>query len=117
MTKKKQRLTKEELRAMKAYQYCMKVFDEMEVNKATDRHRQEATEITDTTISDDLDYKTCNILLKLNCLTPEENTAIQEALQAYEEGIVDEEEYELIDKMITDSDLNNLEQIFKNKKK
>ena len=117
MAKKKQKLTKDDVKRMQAIQYCAKVFDEMESNKATDRHRQEATALAVATISDDLDYKTCSILLKLNCLTPQENALIQDALQAYDEGKVDEAEYELVDKMITDTDLNKLEQMFKNKKK
>lgn len=114
---KKQKLTREDVKRIQAVQYCNKVFERMESNKATDRHRKEATAITANVISDDLDYKTCSILLKLNCLTPEENIVIQEALQAYEAGKVEEEEYELIDKMITDTDLNKIEQMFKNKKK
>lgn len=113
VAKKKQKLTKDDIKKLQAMQYCEGAFERMESNKATDRHRQEATALTTDTISDDLDYKTCSILLRLNCLTPEENALIQDALQAYDEGKVDEAEYELIDKMITDSDLTKLEQMFK----
>ena len=48
-------------------------------------------------------------------LTPEENKVIKDALLLYEKnGKVAEDDFELIDKMITESDLNKLENMFKN---
>lgn len=117
MAKKKQKLTREDVKRLKAVHYCEGAFDRMESNKVTDNYRQEATASTTVTINNEQEYKTYSILLRLNCLTPQENIAIQDALQAYDEGKVEEEEYELVDKMITDTDLNKLEQMFKNKKK
>lgn len=87
----------------------------MEANKATDSHRQEANKITSIVISDDHDYMIYSKLLELNCLTPEENKVIKDALLLYEKnGKVAEDDFELIDKMITESDLNKLENMFKN---
>lgn len=117
MAKKKQKLTREDVKRLKAVQYCEGAFDRMESNKATDNYRQEATASTTVTISNDMEYRTYTTLLRLNCLTPQENIAIQDALQAYDEGKVEEEEYELVDKMITDTDLSKLEEIFKGNNK
>ena len=74
-----------------------------------------AAKITAIIINDDHDYMVYNKLLELDCLTPEENKVIQDALLLYEKnGKVAEDDFELIDKMITESDLNKLENMFKN---
>ena len=115
MKEQKQKLTKKDIKQIKDLQYCMEVFERMEANKATDSHRQEANKITSIVINDDHDYQIYSKLLELDCLTPEENTIIKDALLLYEKnGKVAEDDFELIDKMITESDLNKLENMFKN---
>ena len=115
MKDQKQKLTKKDIKQIQAMQYCTGVFERMEVNKATDSHRQEANKITAIAINDDHDYMVYSKLLELDCLTPEENKVIKDALSLYEKnGKVAEDDFELIDKMITESDLNKLENMFKN---
>ena len=115
MEKQKQKLTKKDIKQIKDMQYCIVVFERMEANKATDSHRQEANKVTSIVINDDHDYMVYSKLLELDCLTPEENKVIQDALSLYEKnGKVAEDDFELIDKMITESDLNQLENMFKN---
>ena len=115
MKEQKQKLTKKDIKQIKDMQYCVVVFERMEANKATDSHRQEANKITSIVINDDHDYQIYSKLLELDCLTPEENKVIQDALSLYEKnGKVAEDDFELIDKMITESDLNKLENMFKN---
>ena len=115
MKEQKQKLTKKDIKQIKDLQYCIGVFERMAANKATDSHRQEANKITSIVINDDHDYMIYSKLLELNCLTPEENKVIKDALLLYEKnGKVAEDDFELIDKLITESDLNKLENMFKN---
>ena len=115
MEKQKQKLTKKDIKQIQAMQQCIGVFERMEANKATDSHRQEANKITSIVINDDHDYMVYSKLLELDCLTPEENKVIKDALLLYEKnGKVAEDAFELIAKMINESDLNQLENMFKN---
>lgn len=117
MTKKKTRLTKQEVKAMQAYQYCQKVFAEMEINKKTDTYKNTGATSEEVIIKDEETYQLYLVLLKLDVLSKEESLKAQEAIESYEKGTLDENDYELVDNLITDTDLNKLEEMFKNKRK
>lgn len=117
----KKKLTKQDIKQIQALQYCYEVFDRMEENKKTDRYRHLAKPLTEVVIENEEDYKLFSTLLALDCLTPEENEVVVSALEAYKKNgmsvPVTEEEYELIDRALTNESLNKLDKMFKDKNK
>lgn len=117
----KKKLTKQDIKQIQALQYCYEVFDRMEENKKTDRYRHLAKPLTEVVIENEEDYKLFSTLLALDCLTPEENEVVTSALEAYKKNgmsvPVTEEEYELIDRALTNESLNKLDKMFKGKSK
>lgn len=119
----KKKLTKHDIQALRALQYCEEAFNRNEENKRTDRCYGEGQPLINIVINDDSDYQFFKILLKLNCLTLEENKAIASAIELYElngmskVSVDTEEDYEIIDRMLDENSLSKLDDMFKGKKK
>ena len=119
----KKKLTKHDIQALRALQYCEEAFNRNEENKRTDRCYDESQPLINIVIHDDSDYQFFKVLLKLNCLTPEENKAIASAIELYEligmskVSVDADEDYEIIDRMLDETSLSKLDEMFKGKKK
>lgn len=131
--KKKKLVTKEELEAIKALEYCEDVFKRFEELERFDKahglycgvpideyHMEHAVIINDDNVAKIYEI---NLRIGVYDKEPDKKQQVEKALSDYHNNVVSEdteedtEEYALIDKPLTEDGLNKLKESFEKKKR
>lgn len=119
---KKVYVTKEELEAQRALEYCGSVFAYHEMLDRYDKkHHKEEKKQSDTVeirCDDDVDLYSRLLRLGVYDNNPKEKQDIEQAINDYKQGNTDssEVEYILVDRPVNDKDFNKLKESFNKKR-
>lgn len=119
---KKVYVTKEELEAQRALEYCESVFAYHEMLDRYDKkhHKEEKkqSDIVEIRCDDDVDLYSRLLRLGVYDNNPKEKQDIEQAINDYKQGNTDssEVEYILVDRPVNDKDFNKLKESFNKKR-